>query len=139
MTDSKNLQDNTPDQRQGGRQHSQTFIAQISSPLPPPEMLVSYERAQPGLINKIIELTEHESAHRRELEKSKLQADISSLQRGDTLISRAQIFAFTLSVIAIIVGGVTGIYGAQITGSIIGTSGVVGIIVAFIKNSKREK
>ncbi|HEX4045017.1 MAG TPA: DUF2335 domain-containing protein [Gammaproteobacteria bacterium] len=90
MTDSKDLQDNTPDQRQGVRKHSQTFIAQISSPLPPPEMLMSYERAQPGLINKIIEMTEAESTHRRELEKDKLQAEISNLQRGDMLISRAQ-------------------------------------------------
>lgn len=49
MTDSKNHQDITPDSRQGVRQHSQTFIAQISSPLPPPEMLVGYECAQPGL------------------------------------------------------------------------------------------
>jgi len=139
MTDSKNHQDIAPDQKQGVRQHSQTFIAQITSPLPPPEMLVGYERAQTGLINKIIEMTEQEGAHRRDLEKSKLQAEIGSLQRGDELISRAQIFAFTLSVIAIIVGGITGVCGAQITGSIIGTSGVVGIIVAFIKNSKRER
>jgi uncharacterized membrane protein len=102
-------------------------------------MLVGYEHAQAGLINKIIEMTEQEGAHRRDLEKSKLQAEISSLQRGDALISRAQIFAFSLSIIAIIAGGITGVLGAQVTGSIIGTSGVVGIIAAFIKNSKREK
>lgn len=139
MTDLIDHQDITADQRRSARQHSKTFIAQISSPLPPPEMLAAYERAQPGLIDKIIAMTEHESEHRRGLEKSKLQAEIHSLQRGDDLISKAQIFAFTLSIIAIIIGGIVGILGAQITGSFIGTSGVVGIIAAFIKNSKREK
>jgi uncharacterized membrane protein len=46
-------------------------------------MLANYERAQPGLINKIIEMTEKESNHRRELEKQKLLAEVDSLQRGD--------------------------------------------------------
>lgn len=139
MIDSKDHQHISADYKKDVRQRSQTLIAQISSPLPPPEMLLAYERAQPGLINKIIEMTERESEHRRDLEKNKLQAEMSSLQRGDLLISKAQVFAFSLSVVAIVVGGVAGILGAQITGSIIGTSGVVGIIVAFIENSKREK
>jgi len=113
-------------------------IAQFSSPLPPPEMLATYERAQPGLINKIIEMTEAESNHRRELEKQKLLAEVNSLQSGDALISRAQVFALVIAILTILGGCITAILGAQITGSIIGTSGVVGIIGAFIKNSKRS-
>lgn len=137
MTDSKNIQHNTSKQAQPSPKHSQTVIAQFSSPLPPPEVLATYERAQPGLINKIIEMTETESNHRRELEKQKLLAEINSLQRGDSLISRAQIFALVIAILTISGGCFTAIQGAQIAGSIIGTSGVVGIIGAFIKNSKR--
>jgi uncharacterized membrane protein len=137
MIDSKNTQHNTSKQIQSGQKHSQTVIAQFSSPLPPPEMLATYERAQPGLINKIIEMTETESKHRRELEKQKLLAEVKSLQRGDALISRAQVFALVIAILTIVGGCFTAIQGAQIAGSIIGTSGVVGIIGAFIKNSKR--
>jgi len=137
MTDSKDIQNTHKSHKV--QNHSQTLIAQFSSPLPPPEMLASYERAQPGLIQKIIEMTEAESNHRRELEKQKLLAEVNSLQRGDTLISRAQIFALIIAVFTIVGGCLAAINGAQIAGSIIGTSGVVGIIGAFIKNSKREK
>lgn len=133
MTDSRDLQHNAPKQAQA------TVIAQFSSPLPPPEILANYERAQPGLINKIIEMTEAESNHRRELEKQKLLAEVSSLQSGDALISRAQVFALIIAILTIVGGCITAILGAQIAGSIIGIAGVGGIITAFIKNSKRDK
>ena len=139
MSDSKNIQNNTSKQTHSAQNRSRTVIAQFSSPLPPPELLANYEKIKPGLINKIIEMTETESGHRRELEKQKLLAEINNLQRGDTLISRAQIFALIIAVITVIGGCITAIHGAQTAGSIIGTSGVVGIIGAFIKNSKREK
>jgi len=123
--------------QQDATKRSHTFIAQISSPLPPPEMLAAYDRTQPGLIQKIIDMTEAEGHHRRELEKQKVSAEISSLQRADSLITRAQIFAFIIAIITVISGCITAILGAQIAGSIIGTTGIVGIIGAFIKNSKR--
>ena len=139
MTASTDVQHNTPKQPHNAQKHSQTVIAQFSSPLPPPEILATYERTQPGLIAKIIEMTEAESNHRRDLEKQKLLAEVSSLQRGDALISRAQIFAFIIAIVTIVGGCITAINGSQVAGSIIGTSGVIGIIGAFIKNSKREQ
>jgi uncharacterized membrane protein len=128
---------NHPSKQQS--QRHQTFIAQFSSPLPPPELLASYDKAQPGLIQKIIEMTEAESNHRRELEKQKLLTEISSLQRGDNLISRAQIFSFAIAITAIVGGCITAIAGAQTAGGIIGVAGLASIIAAFLKNSKREK
>ena len=136
MANSKNIQNTTS--KQPSLNHSQTFIAQFSSPLPPPEILANYEHTQPGLINKIIAMTEAETNHRRELEKQKILAEVNSLQRGDSLIAKAQIFALIITVITIIGGCITAIHGATIAGSIIGTSGLVGIIGAFIKNSKRS-
>lgn len=133
MTDSKDLRNNTVNQPH----RPQMLMAQFSSPLPPPEILANYDKAQPGLINKIIETTETESNHRRELEKQKLLAEVNNLQRGDELIARAQVFAFVISIVALIGGCITAIFGAQIAGGIIGVSGLVGIITAFIKNSKR--
>lgn len=54
------------------------FAQQISysSPLPPPEILSQYEKVQPGLVKKIIEMTEAQGNHRRDLENRKLEADI---------------------------------------------------------------
>lgn len=138
MTDSKDIQQNTARQTHSSTKHSQTVIAQFSSPLPPPEILANYERAQPGLINKIIEMTEKESNHRRELEKQKLLAEIESLRGGDTLISRAQFFALVIAVLTIVGGCTTAILGSPIAGGIIGITGIAGIIGSFIKNSKRS-
>jgi uncharacterized membrane protein len=39
----------------------QTLITQFYSPLPPPEVMANYERAHPGLIQKIIEMTDAEN------------------------------------------------------------------------------
>ena len=138
MTDLKNIHKDPHTVKQP-EIAQQTVIAKIFSPLPPPEMLASYEHAQAGLINKIIEMIETESTHRRDLEKQKMLAELSDLQNGDKLIARAQIFALILSISALTMGCVTAILGAQITGSIIGTLGLAGIIAAFIKNSKRDK
>ena len=135
MSNTKGVQNNSSERRSGV--HTQTVIAQISSPLPPPEMLANYEHIQSGLIDKIIAMTDLEGTHRRDLERENLYAEIASLQRGDALISRAQVFAFVLSLLTVMVGGTIGYFGAEIAGSVIGASGVVGIIVAFLKNSKR--
>src|SRR3990167_10277638 len=110
MIDSPDIQSNTATQhRYNVPSHSKFSIAQISSPLPPPEMLANYEQAQPGLVKKIIEMTEAESHHRRELEKQKVLAEVDSLQRGDALISRAQGFAFVISIVTIVGGCFTAI------------------------------
>lgn len=42
-------------------QPSAVQVYSYSSPLPPPEGLAQYERVQPGLIAKIIQLTEDQA------------------------------------------------------------------------------
>ena len=54
-----------------------------SSPLPPPDILEQYERIQPGLIQKVIAMTEVQASHRRELENKNLEAGVKHLERQD--------------------------------------------------------
>lgn len=64
--------------------------AVFSGPLPPPEILKQYDEISPGLADRIVSLTENQSRHRQELEKTVIR----TRSRNETL---GQIFAFILS------------------------------------------
>lgn len=122
--------------------HQQQII-QFSSPLPPAEILSSYENVQHGLIAKIIEMTEIQGAHRRKLENEQAElqrinaaAQINHIERRDWEAKFGQIFGFSLGVIAIIAGSYVATKGFQWSGSIIGVSGIGGIIGTFIQGRK---
>jgi len=117
------------------------FAQQItySSPLPPPEVLVQYEKAQPGLVKKIIEMTEAQGNHRRELETKKLESDIKHQKRRDCEAKIGQFCALTIAISSIIGGAITAIYGYEWAGSVIGVSGIGGIIYTFIHGRTEKK
>ena len=50
----------------------------FSGPLPPPQVLASYDKIVPGSAAKIIDATMHQSQHRMELESKFVQWDCSS-------------------------------------------------------------
>ncbi len=95
-------------------------------PLPSPELLTIYEQAQTGLINKIIEIVDAESSHRREMEKSKLQTEINSKNKRNKLLKNTQTYVFLASILMIVCGCLVAINGSQINGSIIVIAAVVG-------------
>lgn len=72
-----------------------------SCPLPPPEVLARYQEIQPALAQKIIELTEIQGHHRRELETKRLDAEITHEKRRDNEATLGQVFAFTIALFAI--------------------------------------
>lgn len=111
-----------------------TVIAQqvYSSPLPPPEALAKYEQIQSGLVQKIIEMTEAQGNHRRELEKKHLEAEIKHQERRDGEAKRGQIFAFLIAIFAIGGGIYTALQGYQAVGGFISALGLSGLVTPFI-------
>lgn len=54
----------------------------FSGPLPPPEKLEHYDRIVPGLAERIVGLTERQSAHRQQLERENLHENIRAARAG---------------------------------------------------------
>ena len=115
-------------QRQQGQTGPQVK-AEFSGPLPPPDALEKYERVSPGAAKRIIAMAETRGHHRRELEKSLVDNEYKEASKGQNC-------AVIVVVIAIISGAITGILGAQWTGSVIAGIGGAGLVSAFIRGRR---
>jgi uncharacterized membrane protein len=71
---------------------------QFSGPLPPPELLKSYNDAFPGCAERVVAMAERQSQHRQNLERLVVEGNFKAQTPG-------QYFAFILSLI-VISGGV---------------------------------
>jgi uncharacterized membrane protein len=56
----------------------QAMMQSFSGPLPPPEALERYNQVLPGAAERIISMAESQHAHRQELEKKVIHANISA-------------------------------------------------------------
>lgn len=117
-----------PAQRQQGQASSQVK-AEFSGPLPPADALEKYERVSPGAAKRIIAMAERESNHRHELERTLVDNEYKQASRGQNC-------AATLGALAIVLGTIAGILGAQLAGSVIGGLVVVGLVSAFIRGRR---
>ncbi|RMF36582.1 MAG: DUF2335 domain-containing protein [Alphaproteobacteria bacterium] len=103
---------------------AQQSIELIRSPLLPPEVLIRYNNAVPGLAAKLIEWTEAEQAHRRELE-------IRGFQEAERLRSRAQWGGWVVSTFGLTVAGtvasVSAVYGSVAAATAAGVIAIVSV------------
>lgn len=80
--------------------------------LPAPEELARYEKVVPGGAERILEMAENQSRHRRELEECSMAAEIRA-----TRIK--QILTFVLALVAGVLGGVLLLTGSELAGLIV--------------------
>jgi uncharacterized membrane protein len=123
-------------------QHTQTF----QGPIPPPDILAKYEETLPGAADRILQMAEKESLHRRELEKHDADATLELNRRNEALSFASglcgQIVAglITMSAIA---GGVICILNGKIwSGGFLGgfpIAAIVYIFVSFREPKNKEK
>jgi uncharacterized membrane protein len=103
-----------------------------SDPLPPPSMLKGYEDVLPGVADRIFTLMEQQSAHRQELERTTLDRNSRSRDRG-------QFFAFILCAL-VKVGGFVAIYLGQ---SLVGMAAIIiavgGVAATFLASRQRQQ
>ena len=65
------------------QQQVQIFTSEdFSGPLPPPQMLARYEEVYPGLVDRMVSLTESQSAHRQKMEAKVISSNVSSQLLG---------------------------------------------------------
>lgn len=104
----------------------------FSGPIPPPSFLKEYEEILPNAADRILTMAEKQGEHRRFMEKTWLKLSNREVHFG-------QILGFLIGVIAIVAGAYTAINGAGISGGLLGTSGVVGLVTVFVVGSKQNK
>lgn len=71
--------------RSGTRQITQITAKAFSGPLPAPEILEQYNRIHPDFAERIVVMTEQQSAHRRSLESQVVQGNLRAQTRGQWL------------------------------------------------------
>ena len=125
-------------------QRSLTAFAAFSGPLPPPDMLKTYNEVEPGLAREIIEWAKAEAQHRRdedereskaatEIAVKEADAAVEDMRRSYTEARIGQFFGFVLGGSAM--GGAVylGVHDAQTTACILVGTGIASIIIAFLK------
>jgi len=119
--------------------HQQTMESQFHGPIPPPNILAEYEKLLPGAADRILAMAESETAHRQMMEGKAVNAEIDGLKSEATDTRIGQIFGLVIGLTTVLAGAYTAVNGAQITGALIGTSGVVGLVSAFIVGRKNNQ
>ncbi len=104
-----------------------------SAPLPPPDLLVAYDRAQPGLAATLVGIMVAEAEDRRKYRWEVTNADIDETRADRRERRLGQHYALVIGLVAILSGTTTACLGHELTGSLIGGGGVVGPVAVFVQ------
>jgi uncharacterized membrane protein len=110
--------------------------AKILGGFPDPDTLAAYEKILPAFGQILVD---EAARHREALEKEEERAHILAMQRLEleaTIMKRGQLFGFLIGIIAILAGSTTATLGAPIAGAFIGGGGVIGLVTAFVAQSR---
>ncbi|PXV85105.1 putative membrane protein [Lachnotalea glycerini] len=106
-------------------EHSSMHIG----PIPSPEVLAEYNKIDPTFANRILVMAEQQSLHRQEIEKRIVKSGVNDSKLGI-------IFGFIIGLAALIVSLVLGLNGRTIASSLLGVSGLVGLVSVFIYGTR---
>ena len=109
----------------------QTLSRSFSGPLPHPEILKGYNDIDPGLVERVFQMAEADGRHERKMEWE-------GLKRANREVHVGQILGFVLGAFVVACGTYAAVQGHTVSGSIIGSGGVVGIVAAFIYGSRQS-
>jgi len=105
-----------------------------TGPIPDPRTLIHYNSAVPDAAERILSMAENEAMHRQQLEASTLEANIKDRKSLRLEMKIGQLLAFMLCVFVIFSGAYIAIEKAAWPGVLLGSTGLSGIILAYLKN-----
>jgi uncharacterized membrane protein len=124
------------DKRIERQPHSELVITQAqtmySGPLPSPEEFGRYESVLPGAADRIIAMAEKQAEHRQNLESHVVRSN----SRNSTL---GVLFAFVLGIITIGGGVFLAYFGRELSGAILGSAGLIGLVSVFIYGTRSSR
>jgi len=102
-------------------------------PIPAPDTLAGYNLIVPDAAERILAMAETEAAHRQDLEKKTLQSNIKDRMSARVEIKLGQVLAFILCAFVVACGTYLALNGAEWPGVVLGSTGLSGIILAYLK------
>jgi len=118
-------------------QAEQRTLSIHSGPIPLPETLGKYEAIIPGAAERILSMAEQAAEHRRDMEREQLAAAITESKREFNEARIGQACAFVLALAFLAAGTWLANGGHEWSGSLLGASGIAGIVAAFIQGRKK--
>ena len=116
-----------------------THARYTSVPLPDPDDLQRYQDLLPDAAERLMTLIEQESKHRQSLEKLAMNAEIDRNKQSQSLEKRGQTCALIISLSFGSLATAAILFGYPTAGTILGTSTVVSIVVAFLASGERNQ
>ena len=104
---------------------TESTMTRVMDYLPAPEELARYEKVVPGGAERILEMAEKQSRHRREMEERSVAAEICGARIK-------QVLTFVLALATGVLGGVLLITGSELAGLmvlLVDAAAVVGIAI----------
>jgi len=108
----------------------QTFYHQ--GPVPPAASLAQYDEVVPGAAERIIAMAEQEAVHRQLMEKKVIESDILNSRKGLN-------YGIIIGLTAVIGGCACVMTGHDVSGSIIGGTGLTGLVGVFVYGSRERR
>ena len=107
-------------------------------PLPPPEVLAAYDKAQPGLAQVLVSSFQEESRHRRESERE-MQNFLKEYQKKEyTLTSRGQWFGISFGILIVIAATYLAMMDKTSVALALGGLDIIGISSVFIFSYRKK-
>ena len=107
--------------------------------LPAPEVLAEYNHLVAGAAERIVAIAEKEQEHRHRMQEKLLDARLLALRQARNERRLWQVFAFSLAVVSVVCGAIAAMLGEPIAGEVIGSVGVVGLVVVFVLGLRDDK
>jgi uncharacterized membrane protein len=127
-----------PDNESDPLSHEQTTdggdvqVADFAGPLPTPSMLRDYEKLVPGAAQRMLALAERNAEHLRKLQDDLVEQQLLAQQAERRQHLLGQLLGFLLALISILTGAFIALRGASLAGGLIGSTGFLAIIIAFL-------
>ena len=123
----------TPDKIPKGEYKDLLLLAaKYSGPIPHPEILKKFAEISPDFPERIFRMAEKEQENRLLNQNKIVNAEIKDVNKRREIENRGQLYALIIGSLALIISGITALYGQPIFGGFIGISAIVSLVMAFI-------
>ncbi len=104
----------------------------FSGPLPPPSILEEYSSVIQNGAERIMKMTENQSAHRISIEKQVISSQINQSSRGQWL-------GFIIGIVGLGLATFLAVMGHEIIAGIFGTTTIVGLTAVFVIGKRAQE
>ncbi|HEY0982280.1 DUF2335 domain-containing protein [Schlesneria sp.] len=116
---------------------SLTFSEFYSGRLPHPRSYRMYEAVLPGAAERIMRIAEDDARDSREINSRIVDSQIEDGIAEREERARGQLYGLIIGITTIVMGGITSCLGQPMAGSVIGTSGVLGLVSVFVATHQK--